>query len=292
MKKSTKIWLWVLTLLFTLSTLVYLPSFSSVFSLLLVCLVVPITKWQAILQKFIRGKLKVAIVIVLALLTIFTAPTSNSDVTDNIPTSVTDEYTTVPTTESTTTPTTEPTTAPTTEPTTEPTTAPTTEPTTAPTTEPTTAPTTEPPHTHSFSSATCTAPKTCSCGATEGEANGHSWKNATCQAPKTCITCGITEGTTADHSWSAATCTAPQKCKTCSAENGSAIGHNYNQGTCLICGSKDPDYVEITYVLNTYTMKFHRPSCRKLPTDNRKDTSMSREEVIAAGYDACGICHP
>ncbi len=28
-------------------------------------------------------------------------------------------------------------------------------------------------HTHTFSDATCTAPKTCECGATEGEALGH-----------------------------------------------------------------------------------------------------------------------
>ncbi len=35
-------------------------------------------------------------------------------------------------------------------------------------------------HTHSFSAATCTAPKTCSCGATEGKALGHSFKNGKC----------------------------------------------------------------------------------------------------------------
>ena len=67
-----------------------------------------------------------------------------------------------------------------------------------PTTEPTTAPTTEPPHTHSFSAATCTAPKTCSCGATEGEANGHNWKDATYASPKTCTVCGATEGNPLD----------------------------------------------------------------------------------------------
>ena len=71
-------------------------------------------------------------------------------------------------------------------------------PTTEPTTAPTTAPTTEPPHTHSFSAATCTAPKTCSCGATEGEPTGHSWKDATYASPKTCTVCGATEGTPLD----------------------------------------------------------------------------------------------
>ena len=50
-------------------------------------------------------------------------------------------------------------------------------------------------HTHNYSNATCTTPKTCSgCGATVGTANGHSWKNATYSAPKTCTVCGATEG--------------------------------------------------------------------------------------------------
>lgn len=52
----------------------------------------------------------------------------------------------------------------------------------------------EPVHTHSFSPATCTAPRTCSCGATEGTAKGHNWKDATYTAAKTCTTCGATEG--------------------------------------------------------------------------------------------------
>lgn len=163
---------------------------------------------------------------------------------------------------------------------------------TKPSATPTTIPTTVPPHIHSFVSATCIAPKTCLCGATEGKPNGHAWIAATCQAPKVCTICGITEGSVANHSWIAATCTAPQKCRTCSAESGSAKGHNYSQGSCTTCGSSDPNYVEITYVLNTHTMKFHRPSCHKLPTDNRKDTTMSRDEVIAAGYVACKLCNP
>ena len=39
---------------------------------------------------------------------------------------------------------------------------------------------------------------------------------------------------------------------------------------------------EITYVLNTKTKKFHKPSCGSLPTTNRKDTSESRDNVIAS----------
>ena len=49
---------------------------------------------------------------------------------------------------------------------------------------------------------------------------------------------------------------------------------------------------EITYVLNTKTKKFHKPSCGSLPTTNRKDTSESRDNVIASWYDPCKKCNP
>ena len=75
-------------------------------------------------------------------------------------------------------------------------------------TQPTEAPKpTTPAHTHSWKAATCTAPKTCSCGATEGAAAGHNWKNATCTAPKTCTVCGATEGAAVAHTYTDGTCT-------------------------------------------------------------------------------------
>ncbi len=231
MKKGKIIVLWVLAVFFALSALVYMPSLFSIFALLVVGLVIPIPKWQIILSKFIHGKLKVAIAIILALLTIFTVPTTDIDDASETTPTITTEHTTEPTAT--------PTTGPTTAPTTEPTSAPTTEPATNPTTAPTTVPTTEPPHTHNFSAATCTTPKTCSCGATEGEANGHSWKEATCTAPKACTSCNITDGTTTEHSWKDATYTSPKTCTTCGATDGNPLdvpgkenyhGHVYTGG--------------------------------------------------------------
>lgn len=49
---------------------------------------------------------------------------------------------------------------------------------------------------------------------------------------------------------------------------------------------------KITYVLNTKSMKFHYITCHKLPTDNRQDTTLSRDEVIDLGYEPCGLCKP
>ncbi len=52
------------------------------------------------------------------------------------------------------------------------------------------------------------------------------------------------------------------------------------------------DTTELTYVLNVKTKKFHKPSCNSLPTANRKDTSESRESIIAQGYVPCKKCNP
>ncbi|MDE7321680.1 MAG: MBL fold metallo-hydrolase [Lachnospiraceae bacterium] len=52
------------------------------------------------------------------------------------------------------------------------------------------------------------------------------------------------------------------------------------------------DTKELSYVLNTKTKKFHKPSCNSLPTVNRKDSSESREDIIAQGYVPCKRCNP
>ncbi len=49
---------------------------------------------------------------------------------------------------------------------------------------------------------------------------------------------------------------------------------------------------ELTYILNTKTKKFHKPSCNSLPTANRMDSSESRDSIIAQGYEPCKRCNP
>ena len=202
MKKKKNIALWVLTVFFALSALVYFPSFFSVLAILFVCLVIPIAAWQNILVKHINSKLKVVIAIAIALLAIITVPTTSPDNSTQLSAPPTTESTTAPDPNSATTPATtpitEPTTAPPTAPITEPATVPATTPPTQPATTPVPEPTTTPPHIHNFSAATCTTPKTCSCGATEGVVSEHSWKDATYTSPKTCTVCGLTEGNPQD----------------------------------------------------------------------------------------------
>ncbi len=53
--------------------------------------------------------------------------------------------------------------------------------------------------------------------------------------------------------------------------------------------------IEITYVLNLNTMKFHKPKCssvKDITENNRKDVTMSREEIISQGFEPCKRCNP
>ncbi len=102
---------------------------------------------------------------------------------------------------------------------------------------------------HSWSDATCTAPKTCSvCGATEGNALAHTEVVDAAVAP-TCTETGLTEGkhcsvcntvlvaqtvvAAKGHTPGAeATCTAPQTCTICGATVTAALGHT--EGTAVI----------------------------------------------------------
>lgn len=67
---------------------------------------------------------------------------------------------------------------------------------------------------------------------------------------------------------------------------------NGNGSVWEASGQENGDSDKITYVLNTKTMKFHRPSCNGLPEANRKDSSENREDIIAQGYEPCGKCNP
>ena len=50
--------------------------------------------------------------------------------------------------------------------------------------------------------------------------------------------------------------------------------------------------IELIYVLNSKTKKFHKPTCSYLPAADRVDSDLSRDEIIASGYEACKKCNP
>ena len=59
--------------------------------------------------------------------------------------------------------------------------------------------------------------------------------------------------------------------------------------------TQDPDLEERDFVLNTSTMKFHKPDCNDVPEIdpvNRKDIHTSRQAVLDLGYVPCKHCYP
>lgn len=141
--------------------------------------------------------------------------------------------------------------------------------------EPATTPTTESQHTHNFSNATCTAPKTCSCGATEGNANGHTWKAATCKNPKTCTSCNVTEGSVADHSWKNATYTSPKTCTVCGETEGNPID---------VPGQEN--YHGHVYTGGDSSTKYHYES----DCAGKYSHEITWNDVERQGLDPCGTC--
>lgn len=52
---------------------------------------------------------------------------------------------------------------------------------------------------------------------------------------------------------------------------------------------------ELTYILNTNTMKFHYPECssvNQMSESNKEEYTGNREDLIEAGYSPCGRCNP
>lgn len=90
------------------------------------------------------------------------------------------------------------------------------------------------------------------CGLLSACGHTHTWQSATCAAPQTCTECGKTEGVALSHTWVGASCTKSSFCSVCGATQGDALGHTVNEwkvvsdstcadvgketGDCAICG--------------------------------------------------------
>lgn len=181
---------------------------------------------------------------------------------------------------------------------------------------------------HKWLDATCSAPKLCSvCDETEGEPVEHySIRRITTVEPTchtegektfTCYFCGdvFTEVVpiidhkagkwhTVEEATPSADGIRKRYCEMCGIEmdserykyldlqgNGGNSGDS-NFNTYNNAGQQD---TAATYVLNTDTMKFHRPSCRDVPRispSNYATSNQSRSYLISCGYSACWHCSP
>ena len=124
---------------------------------------------------------------------------------------------------------------------------------------------TEPPHTHTFS-------------------------EATCYAPKICTVCGFSEGDTLEHSWVEATCTTPKTCSLCQKTEGYTAPHTYDEGKCTVCGQRnpsDPENITVWIPTNGGTKYHTHAGCSNMK--NPKETT--KAAAIEAGFEPCARCH-
>ena len=68
---------WVLSFFFAMSAVAFLPHYSGIVSLMIVALLIPINKWQNVIKKAIRGKLKIALAFALFVVMLLTVPVSS-----------------------------------------------------------------------------------------------------------------------------------------------------------------------------------------------------------------------
>ena len=53
--------------------------------------------------------------------------------------------------------------------------------------------------------------------------------------------------------------------------------------------------LEMTYILNNNSLKFHYPDCKSVPKikdKNKEEVRTTRDELIKRGYEPCKICNP
>ena len=52
---------------------------------------------------------------------------------------------------------------------------------------------------------------------------------------------------------------------------------------------------KVTYILNTSSMKFHKPDCsgvKNMSEKNKQEVTCTRDELLDQGYTPCGTCNP
>lgn len=63
----------------------------------------------------------------------------------------------------------------------------------------------------------------------------------------------------------------------------------------VIDNQANNDPINVTYILNINSKKFHLPTCEsinKISEKNRKDSDKSRDELISEGFEPCKSCNP
>ena len=163
---------------------------------------------------------------------------------------------------------------------------------------------------HTWKSATCTTPKTCTvCGKTEGEALGHNWVAADCDTAKTCSVCGATEGNPLGHTVVTdkaveATCTATgltegQHCSVCgevlvAQQTVPKKNHTWKSATCTtpqtctVCGQTNGDAKGHDWKAATCTENAVCKRCGEVATGTKLPHAEAVVSAVAATCTTVG----
>lgn len=74
--------------------------------------------------------------------------------------------------------------------------------------------------------------------------------------------------------------------------DGSVHTHVPENAHPALDSTKTPDSVEVSYIGNKNSKKFHLSSCSSLPKEENRVNFASREDAVNANYTPCGICNP
>ena len=267
-----KILLWLLAAFILIPTLIYMPSEGSLCGVLAILLLVPINKWQNLLGKFLKGKVKpivCAIMVIVSLGNLMSMPPIEQDpqaITANgtMESEQIDEPTAAPELTIEPQPTSEPTAEPAPKYAGETIVGPTQAPTPKLTKKPTPKPTKAPAATQATAPAEMPAP---------AEAPTEAETPAPTEAPAPVVT-PVPQPENAP-----AAAPAPQP-ESAPVEEQPPVS------------DKAP---ERNYVINTNTGRFHSPGCSsvdEMKPEHRKEVHASRDDLISSGYKSCGRCHP
>ena len=84
-------------------------------------------------------------------------------------------------------------------------------------------------------------------------------------------------------------CVSDGKTLTFTTARNSDISTNPTTGET---GSKDSAATEYAYIGNLSSKKLHKTTCSSLPGESNRIYFITKEEALALGYTACGICKP
>lgn len=116
-------------------------------------------------------------------------------------------------------------------------------------------------HVHKYSAATCTSPRSCSCGRTQGNALGHAFGVSNCMTASTCSRCGA---------------------------KGAAGNHNYVNGICTVSGCGEIDVKNLLKInIDNYGIEDskHIVSVSLEPLHNLASLCLSQFSNIYVGND-------